>query len=174
MDEEGFLQILAADPWDDATRWVYTDWLQERGDPRGDYLRLERELLATSDMLDDHTSYRLLKLMPIGDWVFRAGKRYDTLLVFYDPRVRDAVLEVIQDLLQVDLEEAVDLAPDLPLPLFENQGLWNALWSSEETATKIIGGGDFSFNQELVSRVRWAYRPTKKPAKQSHRVVRGS
>jgi uncharacterized protein (TIGR02996 family) len=39
--EGAFLATLATDPQDEATRLVYADWLDERGDPRGQYLRLE-------------------------------------------------------------------------------------------------------------------------------------
>ncbi len=40
--EEAFLDALKQDPDDDA-RVVYTDWLEERADPRAEYLRLEAE-----------------------------------------------------------------------------------------------------------------------------------
>lgn len=40
-DEEAFLRAIAAAPDDDLPRLVYADWLDERGDPRAEYLRLE-------------------------------------------------------------------------------------------------------------------------------------
>jgi uncharacterized protein (TIGR02996 family) len=40
-DEDAFLRAIAAAPADDAPRLVYADWLDERGDPRGIYLRAE-------------------------------------------------------------------------------------------------------------------------------------
>jgi uncharacterized protein (TIGR02996 family) len=43
-EEIPFLRAIANDPHDDALRLVYADWLQERGDPRAEYLRLEVEL----------------------------------------------------------------------------------------------------------------------------------
>ncbi len=39
-EEEPFLRAIAEDPGDEATRLVYADWLEERGDPLGEYLRL--------------------------------------------------------------------------------------------------------------------------------------
>jgi uncharacterized protein (TIGR02996 family) len=39
MDDANFLRALLAAPEDDALRLVYADWLEERGDPRGEYLR---------------------------------------------------------------------------------------------------------------------------------------
>ncbi len=44
MNEAAFLDALAADPLDGVTRRVYADWLEERGDPRAEYLRREIEL----------------------------------------------------------------------------------------------------------------------------------
>jgi uncharacterized protein (TIGR02996 family) len=40
MTEEAFLRAIAADPADDGNRLVYADWLEERGDMRGEYIRL--------------------------------------------------------------------------------------------------------------------------------------
>jgi uncharacterized protein (TIGR02996 family) len=40
MDEEAFLSAIAADTADDTNRLVYADWLEERGDVRGEYIRL--------------------------------------------------------------------------------------------------------------------------------------
>jgi uncharacterized protein (TIGR02996 family) len=42
--EESFLRAIADDPADNTTRLVYADWLEERGDPRAEFLRLEYEL----------------------------------------------------------------------------------------------------------------------------------
>jgi uncharacterized protein (TIGR02996 family) len=43
-DDEAFIRAIVAAPGDDAPRLVYADWLDERGDPRGSYLRLEAEI----------------------------------------------------------------------------------------------------------------------------------
>ena len=40
-DEPGLLRAIDDDPHDDAARLVYADWLEERGDLRSHYLRLE-------------------------------------------------------------------------------------------------------------------------------------
>ena len=46
--EQGFLQALREDPLDRTTRLVYADWLDDRDDPRGGFLREEAELVALS------------------------------------------------------------------------------------------------------------------------------
>jgi uncharacterized protein (TIGR02996 family) len=38
-DEENFIQAIRAAPGDYALRLVYADWLEERGDPRAEFLR---------------------------------------------------------------------------------------------------------------------------------------
>jgi uncharacterized protein (TIGR02996 family) len=40
-DDEAFIRAVVAAPADDAPRLVYADWLDERGDPRGAFLRAE-------------------------------------------------------------------------------------------------------------------------------------
>ena len=43
-DEAGFLRAIRDNPEDELARLVYADWLDERGDIRGEYLRLEHQL----------------------------------------------------------------------------------------------------------------------------------
>jgi uncharacterized protein (TIGR02996 family) len=40
-DEQAFLRSLLANPSDEPLRLVFADWLDEYGDPRGTFLRLE-------------------------------------------------------------------------------------------------------------------------------------
>src|SRR5262245_12456619 len=45
MNEDySFLRAIFHQPNDDAQRLIYADWLEERGDPRAEFLRLEVEL----------------------------------------------------------------------------------------------------------------------------------
>jgi uncharacterized protein (TIGR02996 family) len=43
-DERAFLAAILEQPDDDARKLVYADWLEEQGDPRGEYLRLMMKL----------------------------------------------------------------------------------------------------------------------------------
>src|SRR4051794_40761044 len=47
-DEDALLNAILANPEDDALRQVYADWLEERGDPRGEFLRTEARLASLS------------------------------------------------------------------------------------------------------------------------------
>jgi uncharacterized protein (TIGR02996 family) len=50
-EEAGFLDAIAAAPEDDAVRLIFADWMDERGDPRGAFIRLQVELARAP--LDD-------------------------------------------------------------------------------------------------------------------------
>jgi uncharacterized protein (TIGR02996 family) len=45
-DEDALVNAILESPNDDALRQVYADWLEERGDPRGELLRTEAALAA--------------------------------------------------------------------------------------------------------------------------------
>jgi uncharacterized protein (TIGR02996 family) len=47
-DEDGFLHAIKANTDDDTARLVYADWLDDRDDPRGDFVRLHLALRAAS------------------------------------------------------------------------------------------------------------------------------
>src|SRR5438552_3203827 len=48
-DSEGFLRAIAEDPEDDVPRLVFADWLEERGDSRGEFMRLQVHLARFSE-----------------------------------------------------------------------------------------------------------------------------
>ena len=43
MVEENFLASIAASPGEEGLRLVFADWLEEQGDARAEYLRLEHQ-----------------------------------------------------------------------------------------------------------------------------------
>jgi uncharacterized protein (TIGR02996 family) len=49
--DDAFLQAILASPDDDTPRLVYADWLDERGAPRGEFIRVQCELAR---LPDDH------------------------------------------------------------------------------------------------------------------------
>jgi uncharacterized protein (TIGR02996 family) len=46
-EEAAFLEAILAAPDDDTLRLVYADWLEERGDPKGEFIRLQCAHAAT-------------------------------------------------------------------------------------------------------------------------------
>ena len=49
MTDDAFLAAILATPDDDSPRLIYADWLEERGDPRGELLRVECRLRLLSE-----------------------------------------------------------------------------------------------------------------------------
>src|SRR4029078_1438463 len=49
--QAAFLDAIIPEPDDDAPRLIYADWLEERGDPRAEFIRAQCELVKLS--LDD-------------------------------------------------------------------------------------------------------------------------
>ena len=81
-NEESLLAAIYATPDDDGPRLVYSDWLQERGDPRGEFIALQLQPTrdATSEkrmraLLKQHKKAWLGPLAPAlgGDLEFRRG-----------------------------------------------------------------------------------------------------
>jgi uncharacterized protein (TIGR02996 family) len=88
MDHAAFLEAIAARPDDDTPRLVYADWLEERGDPRGAFVRVQCALERLSaddprrpaledqadDLLAAHEEEWAAQLRGAArDWRFRRG-----------------------------------------------------------------------------------------------------
>ena len=72
-DDEAFIRAIVGAPGDEAPRLVYADWLDERADPRGAYLRAEVEWAkAPSDDGTDRLRKAGSRLEPV--WVYRVSR----------------------------------------------------------------------------------------------------
>src|SRR5436190_2015217 len=65
--EDAFLDALLADPSDFETRLIFADWLEERGDPRGEFLRVQTELAR---WVPDHRRRKELRDDTFGELLF--------------------------------------------------------------------------------------------------------
>ena len=73
VDEEaGFIAAMLADPADRTVLLVYADWLDERSDPRGKYLRLVAKGLVRDGVIDDIDLPWFIQLTSRIDPVWRA------------------------------------------------------------------------------------------------------
>jgi uncharacterized protein (TIGR02996 family) len=57
-DQEAFIREIAADPESDVPRLIYADWLEERGDPQGEFVRVQCELASLSVESDEIAELR--------------------------------------------------------------------------------------------------------------------
>jgi uncharacterized protein (TIGR02996 family) len=57
-DEAAFLRAIADAPEDVAPRLVYADWLDERDDPRGEFIRVQLELERTAPLAERYSPLR--------------------------------------------------------------------------------------------------------------------
>jgi uncharacterized protein (TIGR02996 family) len=72
-DDQSFLQAIRAAPAENHLRLVYADWLEERGDERGEYLRIQAKLLegaeAGKSTKELQARYKELRLKIVPNWI---------------------------------------------------------------------------------------------------------
>lgn len=92
-NEADLLAAVLAAPQDQQARLVYADWLEERGDPRADYLRLELELQSLPKMDTQYrkTQKQLRKLMQDVDRKWRLQVTQSKILACDVPHARDGL-----------------------------------------------------------------------------------
>jgi len=67
QDETAFLEAMQEHPEDISLRLVFADWLEERGDPRGELVRLLHKLTQSVKVPDrSKLEDRLRSLVPRG------------------------------------------------------------------------------------------------------------
>src|SRR5690242_9635328 len=85
--DDAFLRAILEDSENDTPRLVYADWLEERGDPRGEFIRVQCRLARTAPgdertalqqherrLLERHQDEWLGPLRPLlSGWTFRRG-----------------------------------------------------------------------------------------------------
>ena len=74
QDERSFLAAIAADPADDGPRIVYADWLQQQGDPLGEFIAIQCAL-ARGRTAELAARERTLLEQHEAEWLARAGLR---------------------------------------------------------------------------------------------------
>jgi len=172
--EQGFLDQLRADPADQVTRLVYADWLDERGDPRGAYLRAEQELAGLPEEdprfadLDRAVSEQAAGMKT--DWLAVAGHRWDVWLLGHLPDAKILAIKVLRAMSGLGLKEAKDLVDAVPTRLLVCCDRTLAQRTRMHLINETASGG--------LVRVQMAIRPTafarKKPGwviPESYRVL---
>ncbi|MCI0705285.1 MAG: TIGR02996 domain-containing protein [Planctomycetia bacterium] len=67
-DDIAFQRAILANPGDTTLKLVYADWLQERDDPRAEYVRLQVQL---------HTTRTSAAAVDAAAWFMQMGNRLD-------------------------------------------------------------------------------------------------
>lgn len=99
--EAKFIEAIRADPQDDEVRRVYADWLDERGDPRGEYLRLEIQVYRGPK--------RLAELAGAFDnaWLSSVQRQYR--LVYVQSGNKIGAIKIIREITGKGLKDSKDL-----------------------------------------------------------------
>ncbi len=75
-----FVAAICAEPDDDLPRLIYADWLDDRGDPRGEFIRLQLsnhvgEPAKAARMIELEKLYGRKWAGPFADWAYMIGFR---------------------------------------------------------------------------------------------------
>ncbi|MEO8702039.1 MAG: ribosomal protein L7/L12 [Kofleriaceae bacterium] len=97
-----FLESIVKNPDDDDARAVYADWLEQRGDPRGEYLRLESQL----NLIPPRLAVLQADIAP--SWLDAVGRHYDVELVAFGAN-KINVIKTVRMVTGLGLKDAKDL-----------------------------------------------------------------
>lgn len=167
-DEKAFLTAILEQPDDDSKKLIYADWLEERGDARGEYLRLmtkvRRDRAITPDQRQRHKvlSDELAELRT--QEVTALTARY----AYADPSPDNPRRQHrIQELESQLLELSKQIHQDVPARLQELAATFDPAWLSVVSDPEIEGcgrqtNGDWRLRFEIVCDKTWVdLTPTK-------------
>lgn len=100
--EAELLDAVRSDPGDLQAIQVYADWLEERGDPRGEYLRLGTQLTAIPARLVELGN----QIDPV--WLRAVHGRFRISIVALGPN-KIMAIKIVRELTGIGLKEAKDL-----------------------------------------------------------------
>jgi uncharacterized protein (TIGR02996 family) len=117
-EEAALISTIREHPGDPTPRLVYADWLEERGDPRAEYLRLVVELAVESPhrRVVERRAERLQELARTidRDWRERVSVLYRVTLEWVDPNGGDELIRLLQLRFDLAWGRARDLTSEVP------------------------------------------------------------
>jgi uncharacterized protein (TIGR02996 family) len=113
VDEQAFIDAIQKDPEDEALRSVYADWLEECGDVRGEYLRLEAQYHRIRPRIET------LKQTLDKEWLSAVSRTY--ALVFIQSSQKIMSIREVREITGLGLKEAKDLV-EMPSPVLIKDG----------------------------------------------------
>jgi uncharacterized protein (TIGR02996 family) len=135
--EANFIDEIQHDPLSEYARLIYADWLDERGDVRASFLRLEIEYVKTNltGKLALQWYSELEQLLPQidFDWIKQVGHRYDFRILSWGTMKLDAVKRVkkMTSMPLMDAKRVVEEAPTTliySIPIFGVVEYRNSQW----------------------------------------------
>ena len=112
MNEEvAFLDGIKANPQDLVLRSVYADWLEERGDARSEYLRIDRKLQELLGSLATNESADNLKIRQLGARLKKLGKTLDANWIAIIDALRPKFFRCSACRKVISAKEAIDTNP---------------------------------------------------------------
>jgi uncharacterized protein (TIGR02996 family) len=106
-DETRLLEAIREAPDDDAARLVYADFLDANGDPRGELVRIEMELLRLKPRLAE------LKRALDPEWVAAVTRRVALVLVGGSNDRKIMMVKAVREATGLGLKETVDIVTDV-------------------------------------------------------------
>jgi uncharacterized protein (TIGR02996 family) len=100
--EAALLAAVHEDPNDFQARAIYADWLEERGDPRGEYLRLDMQLVSLPARLAD----LIARIDP--QWIHAVDGRCSITITAIGPN-KIAAIKTVREITGLGLKDAKDL-----------------------------------------------------------------
>jgi uncharacterized protein (TIGR02996 family) len=100
--EAALLAAVQADPADYQARAIYADWLEERGDPRGEYLRLDMQLVT----LPPRLTALVDRIDP--NWLRAVNGRFQISITAISNNKINAI-KIVREVTGLGLKDAKDL-----------------------------------------------------------------
>lgn len=102
-EEARYLEAIRANPDDDAARLAYAEFLDGRGDPRGELVRIEVELTRLKPRLAE------LRKTLAPEWLATIERRVALVLVRIDSEKKVQTVAAVRDATGLGLRESVEL-----------------------------------------------------------------
>ena len=128
-DEEAFLAAIAEQPEDENCRLIYADWLEERGDPRAEYLRVEYKMRVHGGR--GKGKLDALRSQLSGDWLRgvhdgQMGPDWAVVLQNVEAGSRAALLQRISEIAGLSAAESEKALRSFPNALKTGLRYWQA------------------------------------------------
>lgn len=129
QDEEAFLAAIGEQPEDDDVRLIYADWLEERGEERAEYLRVEHGVRLRGAQGQERL--RDLRLRLSADWLRavhdgRLGPDWSIVLQSAGVDSRSVVVRRISEIAGLSAAEAERAVRSCPAELKGSLRYWQA------------------------------------------------